>query len=268
VIAEEDSPRRTHHRLRALLRGHGFDPDDPSLRANLDTWLRIAPWTGFTFDAQDMVDRLKASIAEFQPEICYVDVLRKVTLRDLNKAAEAGELLAILDGLRREHGVVFRIVHHYRKAQGHRVGRGSQEIGGSFVLGAWAENSLFFEPVGRKQGPARVEVQTKDAPPIPGFRLKIESEGPAYAPTLVRLVAEEDVAPNSLDDVVWQAIGTLPKEDAVEGEPGVSLKAVVAHLKKGDKTIRRCLERLCKSKRCLVTGTATKGAKLYGVSDQ
>src|SRR4030095_13324755 len=100
----------------------------------------------------------------------------KVTLKDLNKAAEAGALLAILDDLRRRYNVIFRLIHHFRKQQGFRTGRGSQEIGGSFALGAGAENSLFFEPIGRKQGLVRVEVQSKDGAPVPPFRLAITTE--------------------------------------------------------------------------------------------
>jgi hypothetical protein len=109
--------------------------------------------------------------------------------------------------VRRKFGVLFRLVHHYRKTQGFRAGRGSQEIGGSYVLGAWGENSLFFEPVGRKQGHVRVEVQSKDSAPVPGFRLKVESEGPTHAPTLVRLVVEEEPQDRSgVDEVIYQAV--------------------------------------------------------------
>src|SRR5262245_13258919 len=38
LLEEEDSPRRTQARLRALLRGHNLDPDDPDVRAQLDQW--------------------------------------------------------------------------------------------------------------------------------------------------------------------------------------------------------------------------------------
>ena len=119
---------------------------------------------------------------------------------------------------------MFRILHHYRKTQGFRAGRGSQELGGSFQLGAWAENSLFFEPIGRKHGAVKVEVQSKDAPPAPAFALVFESEGPVHDPTWVRLRAEEltetSVRARNLDAVL-QALGTVPPSSAVEGLPGV-----------------------------------------------
>jgi RecA-family ATPase len=117
-----------------------------------------------------MIARLEVDLTTFRPEVVYVDVLRKVTLADLNKADQAGALLAKLDGLRRQHGLLWRIVTHYRKSQGLRSGRGSQEMAHSYQLGAWGENSLFFEPVGRRQGgPVKVEVQTKDGPGVPAF---------------------------------------------------------------------------------------------------
>src|SRR5262249_42587147 len=156
----------------------------------------------------------------------------------------ASRLLAVLDELRRRHGVVFRIVHHFRKVQGFRAGRGSQEIGGSFVLGAWAEASLFFEPIGRKQGAVRVEVQTKDGTPAPPFRLRLGAEGPPHAPTLLRLHADEDRAGDDADELIYQAVGTLPKVDGIAGKPGVLIAKIAEAVKRSDKTVRRSLNRL------------------------
>jgi hypothetical protein len=179
-IEEEDSPRRTHRRLRALLRGRGLDPDDPGVQAELDAWFHLVAWQGFTFDVATMVQRLEAELQAFAPDVVYVDVLRKVTLKDLNKAAEAGALLATLDRLSRTFKALFRVLHHYRKIQGsHRAGRGSQEIGGSFALGAWGVNRAFFEPVGRTQGTVRLRVQCKDAPPRPPSRSAWSRKAPA-----------------------------------------------------------------------------------------
>jgi hypothetical protein len=268
IFEEEDSPRRTQRRLRAILRGKGMDPDDTSVCDVLNRWFRICVWSGFSFDNPRLVDELRAHIAEFKPEVVYIDCLRKVTIRDLNKAAEASALLAVLDGLRREFGVIFRLVHHYRKSQGFRTGRGSQEIGGSYVLGAWAENSLFFEPIGRKQGAVRVEVQSKDGAPVPGFRLRMETEGPAYNPDVVRLVVEEDAAEKGaaeVDELVYQAITTAPTEPAREGRGGVALQTIIALVKKSDKTVRASRDRLIDSGRVLVVGLGTKKRKLYGM---
>jgi hypothetical protein len=267
VLEEEDSPRRTRRRLRAILRGKGLEPDEPTVRADLNAWLRVSVWSGFSFDNAALVDQLRALIADFRPAVVYIDCLRKVTVRDLNKAQEASALLAILDSLRREFGVIFRLIHHYRKVQGFRAGRGSQEIGGSYVFGAWGENSLFFEPVGRKQGTVRVEVQSKDGAPVPGFRLRLESEGPAHAPTLVRLLAEEDGDGTDLDELVFQAIATLPKTEALVGKPGVPLEAIAAAVKRSVRTVRRPVKSLEEAGRVLATGQLAKQKLLYGVKD-
>lgn len=267
-IEEEDPPRRAHVRTRALLRGRGLDPEDAALRAELDGWFRIEVWSGFTLDDPAWIARLDATCATFKPAVCYLDVLRKLTTKDLNKADQAGALLATLDDLRRRHGVIFRVLHHYRKSQGFRVSRGSQEIGGSFVLGAWGECSLFFEPIGRKQGGGcRVDVQVKDGPPVPSFRLQFYAEGPAHAPTLVRLTAEDEAEDTSADDVLLQAIGTAPKTDALVGRPGVLIATLITMMKKSDKTIRRALKRLVSAKLIEVSGQAGKGADLYGIPE-
>lgn len=266
-VEEEDPPRRMHGRFRALLRGHGLDPDDATVQEALDRQLLVSVWEGVTLDDPAMLARLEATIAAFRPAVCYLDVLRKLTMKDLNKADQAGQLFAELDQLRRRYGVIFRILHHYRKQQGFRTGRGSQEIGGSFVLGAWGECSLFFEPIGRKQGAVRVEVQTKDGPPVPAFRLKFESEGPAHAPTLVRITAEAEAERQDTDEAVFQAIATLPQTEAVDGQSGVTRAALVAALKHSDRTVRRAIARLEDAGRILVTGHLAKQKHLYGVKE-
>lgn len=267
LVSEEDSPRRTWRRLRALLRGHGLDPDDPAVQATLDDRLRISAWEGFQFDDRGMVARLEATLAEFRPEVVYLDVLRKLTAKDLNKADQASAILDVLDDFRRRYGCVFIVVHHYRKTQGFRVGRGSQEIGGSFVLGAWGENSLFFEPIGRKQGAVRVEVQTKDGPPVPGFKLVIEAEGPEHDPVWLRLRAEDDQG-DDLEELVYQAIATLPKTEALVGKPGVTLEAIAAAVKRAPRTVRRPIKSLEESGRIVAIGQVAKQKLLYAVKEQ
>lgn len=270
-IEEEDGPRRTHTRLTALLRGRGLTPDDPTLREDLSQWFRIVVWSGFTFDAEPMRQRLESEIAAFTPAVVYVDVLRKVTARDLNKSTEATALLTPLDNLRRRHGVLFRILHHYRKSQGFRVGRGSQEIGGSYVLGGWAENSLFFEPIGRKQGAVKVEAQNKDGAPVPGFRLVIESEGPMYAPTVLRLLAEDltdESAAVQLKEAVFEAVATLPTTEAVTGSAGVTKREICAAVKRSDRPVKTALGVLQDEGRIEKVGKATRGKDLYAVCPQ
>ena len=223
VLEEEDPDRRVETRVNALLRGLDLDPHDPVVLAELDQWFLIEVWGGFTFDQPLMVAALEAVIAERRPAVVYVDALRKVTLEDLNKADQAGALLAELDRLRRRYRCLFRVLHHFRKSQGFRVGRGSQEIGGSFVLGAWSECALYFEPIGRKQGAVKVSTQSKDLPPMPDLAVVMTYEGPAHAPTLVRFTTEDITtkAASDSEERVYQAVATCPPVEARSGTPGV-----------------------------------------------
>src|SRR5262249_37163821 len=106
-IEEEDPERRVQARVKALLRGKGLDPDDPTVQAELNTWFRIVVWEGFTFDDPEYLARLDRTLATFQPAVVYGDAFRKLTRRDLNK--EAGLILAVLDDFRRSYGVMFRL---------------------------------------------------------------------------------------------------------------------------------------------------------------
>ena len=67
---------------------------------------------------------------------------------------------------------------------------------------------------------------------------------------------------------VFQALATLPKQPAVKGDPGASVQQIIAAIKVSESTVRRALRNLVTDKRCLVTGTMTKQAKLYGVNEQ
>ena len=219
--------------------------------------------------------RLERTIAACQPEIVYVDVLRKVTLKDLNKAVEAGWLFALLDDLRRRYGVLFRIIHHYRKSQGFRVGRGSQEIGGSYVLGAWAENSVWFEPVGRKLDQRKVEVQSKDGAPTPPFLLTMTSDGPMYAPTSMKLSVEEISTAAKGDDELKEKIVDLiaslspdTTQKLAKGDWGISKKQVAEALSKSVRTVERGLDLLLDEERIHVKGHLSSKAKLYAIKEK
>jgi len=268
LIEEEDSPRRVKDRVDALLRGHGKDPDDPAVRAELDEWFKVAVWTNFSLDDPDKVLSLDKTLEEFKPRVVYLDALRKMTTRDLNSQHEVSKLVNALDELRRKHGCIFRILHHYRKGQAHgRTARGSQEIIGSFVLGAWAEVSLFFEPIGKQYGVAKAQVQTKDGMPPEPFKIVIESEGPRDRPTIIRLRVEElgkDQKTQEFKEKVYGLVGTLDHTDAKSGEPGVSIKTLAKALEmKVSKWLREILKTLEVEERLRVVGTNSKGANLY-----
>jgi len=165
--------------------------------------------------------------------------------------------------------VLFRILAHNRKIQGaYRAGRGSQEISGSHQLGAWAENSLFFEPIGKKHGAIKVEVQRKDLPPQPAFGLRFESEGPEHDPTLIRLHAEELTnvsAAEELKEQVFLALSSLPPEELHSRGPGVSLAALCDATKRSHAPVRTAVTALIDEGRAVVAGKTRQQKKLYAV---
>src|SRR5262249_45983381 len=184
----------------------------------------------------------------------------------LNQSDQAGALGAVLDRLRRQYGVCCRVLAHFRRARGVRLSRGSQEIGGSYQLGAWGEASLFFEPVRRTHGAVRIDAQLKDGAAVPSFTLTFEANGPTLAPTSVRLIAEEVTDDTSQDDAVLQALASAPTTAALVGTAGVSVVTLALTLKRSDKTIRRSLKPLVKGKIAVVSGKAAKNAALYRVA--
>jgi hypothetical protein len=267
-IEEEDSPARLHTRVIALLRGLNIDPDDPHVRADLDEWFQISVWSGFTLDDAPHVQQLHHTIATFRPTVVYIDVLRKVTTRDLNKGDQAGALLKVLDDLRREFSVLFRALAHNRKIQGSfRAGRGSQEIAGSYQLGAWAENSLFFEPIG-KTGRVKVTVQRKDGAQVLPFGLRFEAEGPEDNPTLVRLHADELSTVSAVEvnkERIFEVLPGLTVDEASDGSLGVSIETICTAVSLSASPVRKAVKELVDDGRLREVGKVGRGCKLYWV---
>lgn len=269
-IEEEDPPSRLARRITQLLRGLGLNPDDPAVRADLDQWFLISVWNGFTVDEPARVAQLRATLDAFRPTVVYLDVLRKLTVRDLNKADQAGAFLKVLDDLRREFGSLFRTVAHNRKIQGSfRAGRGSQELAGSFQLGAWGENSLFFEPVG-KTGQVKVTVQRKDGAQTPAFVLRFETEGPLNNPTHVRLHADAPStaeAIEALQDRIIEVVPDLQMEEASNGQFGVSIERIGTAVSRSEAPVRQAIRALIAANdgRLREVGKVGRGRKLYGV---
>jgi len=265
-IEEEDSPRRTRLRLRAIARGAGADPDGPAFQEQLSEYLRTAIWTGFRLDDETWLARLDAELRAFPAAVVYLDVLRKLTVKDLSKQPEAAVIFDALDQARRRHGCLFRVLHHYRKGQGMRMGRGSQELGGSFVLGAWAEQSVFLEPVGRKGGGTSFDVQLKDAAAPTTLRLRFEAEGPAHEPHAIRLHLEDvkpDLAPGEKHaDQILQLLSTLPSEPGPHGA-GVTVGALSKASNLSAATVLRALRFLAEKGFCTSNDTRSTKARRY-----
>lgn len=270
-IEEDDSPHLMKTRIDAFLRGYGFDPNDESVREELNAWFLVSAWSKFSLDDPEWVVSLDRTIEQFKPRVIYIDALFKVTALDIYLPRDTARVVNILDGLTRKYGCSFRVIHHFRKGQGHgRPGRGSQELNGSFVLGAWSQTSLFLEPRGKKYGEAKASVQTKLGLPPEPFKLVIESEGPPEAPTVYRLRSDsldKESKAEPAEDKLHTLFGTLPNETPVVGETGVSKGALVTASGMPEGLVRTALNALVKKGRVKHVGTAKHNAKLYRTSD-
>jgi hypothetical protein len=264
-LEEEDGVERVWLRVRALLLGLGLDPDAADLRATLDVRFRLAVLEGFRLGEPAQVDRLVACLRDHRPEIVYADALVDLADDDVMMPEVAARLIRQLRRLRREYGCAFRLVHHYRRQTGPRLGRGSQEMAGPYPLRAWPTQSIFFDPVGRT-GRATLTIQSKDSSPRHPFVLEIKAEGPEHAPTVLRLTVTEDAGESRAartDERVLAQLSTVPPEPAQAGGPGVSLKTLAASLKVSRDTVKRAVERLLADGRATKAGVARKNAALY-----
>ncbi len=184
---------------------------------------------------------------------------------NLSRGEEAQTFLDRLDVPRRKYGAIFRVLHHYRKVGGgggFRSGRGSQEIAGSNKLGAWGEDSLFFEPVTRAGGEVRVTVQRKDGEPPDAFQIVLTDEDGR-----VTLAAKTEQSVALIETQVLGFIGSMPKEAATTGDPGVSIAAMLAsgRTTASESVLRRTIRTLETAKKVAAVGQADKQKKLYGV---
>jgi len=168
LMSEEDSRRRLRKRLRQLAAGLGIPAPE-------DDWLRFTVRTGFKLDVKEWLDRLRAELQMFRPDVVLLDVLRRVHDQDENSNRDMGKLTNSLNDLRREFGGGFFIAHHNRKlVQGTaRRGRGGQEMSGAGVLHSWSEAALYLTK-GSGKGKVIVTPEHKDAPELEPFVVLLE----------------------------------------------------------------------------------------------
>jgi KaiC/GvpD/RAD55 family RecA-like ATPase len=259
-VEEEDGVRRTKRRLEKMLRTFGRDPADPAVRADLAKWFRLSIMAGADLDSEEWWAELEEEMAAYQPGVLLLDNLSKLTGRNINAADEMRAVLTRIDVLRRRFGCVVLIVHHYRKQQGERLGRGSQEISGSYRLGAWAEQSLFLEPRDRTGRIITLTLQSKDADPLPNpLRFTVTETADQLEVALVELATTEHDSAEKVLSALRSATPTEPKT----GTPGVTIRTLVLKTNLADKTVRRTVAELVQSKLVEEVGEAARGVKLY-----
>lgn len=231
LMSEEDSRRRLKRRMKQLVAGvEGIRPEG--------VWLRFTSRSGFKLEVAEWIERLRAELAAFRPDLVIMDVLRRVHDLDENSNQDMGRLTNILNDLRRDFGCGFLILHHNRKpAQGSvRRGRGGQEMSGAGVLHGWSEAALYMAK-GSGKGKFIVTPEHKDAPEVepfvirledvPGGGVRIENEGPA-----------------TVDKGAQTRAALLEVLAAAGGGAGLSVKELSEALKLSMNTVRAHLKAL------------------------
>ena len=154
IIEEEDHRRRTKRRLERIIHAHGGTV--PS-----DEFFKVSVKKGLRLDDPAWREVLEFEIKNFRPEFIYLDVFSRLHAKDVNDASAMAELVLFLDGLNRDYGAAFVILHHTRKLNA--GGNDYDEILGSGVLGGFADATLFFSRT-KEKGVVRVSVSLKDEP--------------------------------------------------------------------------------------------------------
>ena len=143
IIEEEDPKRRLKRRLERIICGHGgIIPEDD--------FFRLSVKKGFRLDDPQWREALEFEVKNFRPELVFLDVFSRLHARDMNDSAAMSDIVLFLDGLNRDYGAAFIILHHTRKNS--RDGDGHDEILGSRVLGGFAEASVFLSRTKEKGG--------------------------------------------------------------------------------------------------------------------
>jgi len=226
LMCEEDSRPRLRRRLQLLIAGLGG-------AAPTDEWLRFTARSGFKLDVEGWVERLRAELSAFRPEVVLLDVLRRVHDLDENSNRDMGRLTNILNDLRREFGCGFLIAHHNRKPQGNvKRARAGQEMSGAGVLHAWSEAALYLTK-GSGGGRIIVTPEHKDAPDVEPFVVRLVSEAGG-----IRILND---GPATVDKGAQTRAKIL---EALAGGPGQTVKDLSGALEMHLNTVRSHLKAL------------------------
>src|SRR5262249_9242818 len=147
---EEAQDGANRRRVQAVLRAYRASD---RLR-ELSDWFKVVSFHGLKLCDRDEITELGRVIAETRSEVVYLDsFFRMMPGQDLLGSKAATQALNNLDALAREHGVVFRVVHHDRK--------GDATLYGTQALQAWRRDGRQFT-----QG-EQVRYQGKNDVPVP-----------------------------------------------------------------------------------------------------
>ncbi len=234
-IQEEDGPDLIRRRIRLLCAGQGIPEPE-------DACFRVAVRTGFKINDPRWCEALRKELVAFRPALILVDVLNKVHTADENDQQEMTHVMSLFEGLRREFGCAFLLVHHFRKSGGEGSMRGNQRLRGSGVLGGWSECSFYLSPM--QNGAIQVEHESKN-PTLEPFAFRLEdvkdTEGTLVA---VRLAYQGAAVVLQQADKLNAMLGTVQEAHAEGGASLCTAKALADRAEVSENTVRAQLRLL------------------------
>jgi hypothetical protein len=172
-IQFEIKKNHCHLRLKRLCRAMEIQADE--LKDNL--WILNARGLGIT--GTEGIERIKAGIQEYNPELIVLDPLYKISTGVENNAEDLKAMLACFDALAEETGAGIAYVHH--DAKGSPGDRNIQDRGaGSNVLARDYDACLVMTEHATEPGAVVLEMLQRNYPPIEPFTIQWTNEGEGY----------------------------------------------------------------------------------------
>ncbi len=172
-IQFEIKKNHCHIRLKRLCSALGIEAGD--LKDNL--WILNARGLGLT--GEEGIERIKAGIQDYKPELIVFDPLYKISTGVENTAEDMKAMLACFDMLAEGTGAGIGYVHH--DAKGTPGDRNIQDRGaGSNVLSRDYDACLVMSEHAAEPGAVVLEVLLRNYPPIEPFTIQWTNEGEGY----------------------------------------------------------------------------------------
>ncbi len=243
-VSEEDRQPRLHRRFHNMVRGRPPEeipgPED----------LRFLIKKGVRLDTDPGRSILRRHLELHRPDIVILEHFDKMHSRNVIKPEEMKPVLDELDAFHGQYGCIFRVQKHFRKQQAGQGRRTGEMLSGAQGLFGWGESSIYLTLI--KRGQAMVECEAKDGDVTNRFLVEYRDG---------RIVYAGEAGAEGKATRREQAIARVL--EAVKQQPGASVEELADTLKLSDKTVRRHLKSLERSKDVLGQQESSKHPRRF-----
>lgn len=198
LFLAEDADHVVRARLESLCRHR-----DVSLSA-LDIFVITAATLRIDLEVEQR--RLRATLAEQQPDMLLLDPLVRLHRKDENSAADVSSLLAFLRELQRQFHTAVVLVHHARKNG--TSNQPGQALRGSGDLHAFGDSNLYLQ---RKQNKLVLSIEHRAAPSPEPVELQLVAGETPHLEIVGRCTASEPALSAAVRDLLVQADGPMTR---------------------------------------------------------